>query len=521
MLAPTGQPLVYLVQGAEKTFASFRLTVTNPGGHSSRPRDDNAIYDLSRALLRVEAYRFPATANALTRAYLGTLGRIVPGPAGQMLTRFAANPEDAEAAEALRRSPEFVGTTRTTCIATMLDAGHAENALPQRASAIVNCRIFPGVQPEAVRQALVAAIGNEAVRVETTGNPQVGPVSETNPAVNAAITASIHRRYPGVAISPYLEFGRHRRPDLPQRRASRPGRAPASSSSRTRCSPTASTSAFPWRASTPASSISTTWRWRWATRGEARAPRFACRAADRGGAGGRAGPALRRRHPRRHDLRRQRRRALYRRRRHPGRPHRRRRPRIRGARRGARSTRAGLAVAPGFINMLSWATECLIQDGREPERHPPGRDSRGDGRGLVDGPAQPGDEAAASSRGRATSAIRSPGRRSANISSISSGAGIAPNVASFVGAATVRIHELGEGDVDPDPEQLARMRALVRAGDERRRDGRRQLAHLRARQFRRDRRAGRPGHRGRPLRRHVYQPHALGGRPHPARRSTS
>ncbi|HYD12394.1 MAG TPA: M20/M25/M40 family metallo-hydrolase [Allosphingosinicella sp.] len=207
MLAPNAQPLVYLVQGAEKTFTSFRLTVTNPGGHSSRPRDDNAIYDLSRALLRIEAYRFPVRATPLTRAYLGTLGRIVPGPAGQVLTRFAANPEDAEAAEALRHAPEYVGTTRTTCVATMLDAGHAQNALPQRASAVVNCRIFPGVQPEAVRQALVAAIGNEAVRVETLGNPRVGPVSEPDPAVDAAITASIHRRYPGVAISPYLESG--------------------------------------------------------------------------------------------------------------------------------------------------------------------------------------------------------------------------------------------------------------------------------------------------------------------------
>jgi acetylornithine deacetylase/succinyl-diaminopimelate desuccinylase-like protein len=207
MLAPTGQPLVYLVQGAEKTFASFRLTVTNPGGHSSRPRDDNAIYDLSRALLRVEAYHFPAQATPLTRAYLGTLGRIVPGVAGQMLTRFAANPADAEAAEALRHAPEFVGTTRTTCVATMLDAGHAQNALPQRASAVVNCRIFPEVQPETVRLALVAAIGNDAVRVETMGNPALSPVSAPRAEVDAAIAASIHRRYPNVPITPYLESG--------------------------------------------------------------------------------------------------------------------------------------------------------------------------------------------------------------------------------------------------------------------------------------------------------------------------
>jgi acetylornithine deacetylase/succinyl-diaminopimelate desuccinylase-like protein len=207
MLAPGGQPLVYLVQGAEKTFASFRLTVTNPGGHSSRPRDDNAIYDLARALLRIEQYRFPVTANALTRAYFGTLGRIVPGAAGQMLTRFAANPQDAEAAEALRRAPEYVGTTRTTCIATMLDAGHAQNALPQRASAVVNCRIFPGIQPETVRAELAGVIGNEAVRVETMGDPQLSPVSEPRADVMDAIARSIHARYPGVPLTPYLESG--------------------------------------------------------------------------------------------------------------------------------------------------------------------------------------------------------------------------------------------------------------------------------------------------------------------------
>ena len=207
MLAPNGQPLVYVIQGAEKTFASFRLTVTNPGGHSSRPRDDNAIYDLSRALLRVEQYRFPVTASTLTRSYLGTLGRIVPGPAGQMLTRFAANPEDAEAAEALRRAPEFVGTTRTTCVATMAEAGHAQNALPQRASAVVNCRIFPGVPVETVRQTLASAIGNDAVRIETMGNPVIGPVSEPRADVDAAIAASIHRRYPGIPLTPYLESG--------------------------------------------------------------------------------------------------------------------------------------------------------------------------------------------------------------------------------------------------------------------------------------------------------------------------
>ena len=207
MLAPDGRPIVYLVQGAEKTYATFRVTATNPGGHSSRPRDDNAIYDLARALGRIEQHRFPVTANALTRAYLGTLGRVVPGEEGEALRRFAANPQDEAAAERLRRSPEYVGTTRTTCVATMLDAGHAENALPQRASAMVNCRIFPDVPVESIRTALVEAIANPAIRVEVTGAPQMSPVSEPREDVMAAITRSIHRRHPGIPISPYLESG--------------------------------------------------------------------------------------------------------------------------------------------------------------------------------------------------------------------------------------------------------------------------------------------------------------------------
>ena len=206
-LAPDGQAMVYLVQGAEKTYATFRLTATNPGGHSSRPRSDNAIYDLSRALLRIEQYRFPPMANDLTRAYLGTLGGIVPGEAGAVLRAFAENPQNSAAADALLASPEYVGTTRTTCVATMLDAGHAENALPQRASAMVNCRIFPGVAVDTVRDALVEAVADPSIRVETTGDPQVGPMSEPREDVMAAIARSVHRRHPGIPLTPYLESG--------------------------------------------------------------------------------------------------------------------------------------------------------------------------------------------------------------------------------------------------------------------------------------------------------------------------
>jgi len=203
----TGKPLIYLVQGAEKTYATFDLTVTNPGGHSSRPRADNAIYQLAHALDRIEAHRFPVMANELTRAYLGAMGRAQTGAVGDALRRFAANPGDAAAADALAQSPEFVGTTRTTCVATMLQAGHAENALPQKATAAINCRIFPGVAVDTVRDELVRTIDDPEVRVVVRGTPTASPVSEMRPDVTAAITRAVHAVHAGVAIVPYLESG--------------------------------------------------------------------------------------------------------------------------------------------------------------------------------------------------------------------------------------------------------------------------------------------------------------------------
>ncbi|HET9484942.1 MAG TPA: M20/M25/M40 family metallo-hydrolase, partial [Xanthomonadales bacterium] len=202
----TGKPLVYLVQGAEKTYATFELTVRNPGGHSSRPRADNAIYELARALVKIEAHRFPVMSNSLTRAYLGAVGQAVPGEMGEALRAFAADPEDAAAADVIARSPEFLGTTRTTCVATLLEAGHAENALPQTAKAAINCRIFPGVEVEAVRQTL-AGIAGDGATLTTRDKPEPSPVSEMRPDVTAAIERAVHAKYPGLPVVPYLESG--------------------------------------------------------------------------------------------------------------------------------------------------------------------------------------------------------------------------------------------------------------------------------------------------------------------------
>ena len=207
ILAPNGQPVIYLVQGAEKTYASYRLLATNKGGHSSRPRADNAIYDLAEAVTRVGKHRFPVASNPLTRAYLGAVGKVTPGAEGAALRAFAANPDDPAAADAIARDPEFVGTTRTTCVATMLEAGHAENALPQKAAATVNCRIFPGTSAEQVRDELVRVVANPKVTVTIMGAPVVSPVSELRPDIERAIARSIHKYYPGVPLTPYLESG--------------------------------------------------------------------------------------------------------------------------------------------------------------------------------------------------------------------------------------------------------------------------------------------------------------------------
>ncbi|MFC3712665.1 M20/M25/M40 family metallo-hydrolase [Sphingoaurantiacus capsulatus] len=206
-LDESGKPVIYLVQGAEKTYATFELTVPNPGGHSSRPRSDNAIYDLAAALARLQAYRFPVMANALTRDYLGAVGKSMPGEVGEGLRAFAANPQDQKASDYLATQPEFVGTTRTTCVATMLNAGHAENALPQKATATVNCRIFPDVKVADVQAELARVVANPAIQFKVLNDPQPSPVSEMRPDVMAAITRAIHVDYPGVPIVPYLESG--------------------------------------------------------------------------------------------------------------------------------------------------------------------------------------------------------------------------------------------------------------------------------------------------------------------------
>ena len=205
-LATDGSARSYNIQTAEKTYASYKLSAYNPGGHSSQPRADNAIYELADALKQVQAYRFPAMSTETTRAYFKAMGASTAGPLGEAMQAFAANPQDAAAADVLWANSAYVGATRTTCVATMLRGGHAENALPQQAAATVNCRLFPGVKPTEVADQLQALVGKQ-VEVSLIGEPHYSDGSPLRKDVVDAVTASIHARYPGIPIIPIQESG--------------------------------------------------------------------------------------------------------------------------------------------------------------------------------------------------------------------------------------------------------------------------------------------------------------------------
>jgi acetylornithine deacetylase/succinyl-diaminopimelate desuccinylase-like protein len=202
----TGKPTMFAIQTAEKTYADYTLTTRNPGGHSSTPRPDNAIYDLATALVKLRAYSFPVMWNDTTIASFRAGGNTTPGELGEAMKAFAANPRDEAAAQVLAADPAIVGQTRTTCVATMLEGGHAENALPQSAKANVNCRIFPGVKPEEVLKTLQDVVG-EGVEVTTKWDPMSSDPSPLREDVIKAVTRVVHKYYPGLPVVPYQGSG--------------------------------------------------------------------------------------------------------------------------------------------------------------------------------------------------------------------------------------------------------------------------------------------------------------------------
>ena len=203
----SGAPEGYGLQTAEKTYASFTLTARNSGGHSSQPRPDNAIYDLTDALARVRGYQFPVMWNDTTVASFRAAGAVTTGPLGAAMARFGAHPGDRGAAATLSASPFHVGQLRTTCIPTLLQAGHADNALPQSAVATINCRIFPGVAIGDVQAQLQRLAGEKIQIAPLADNYIASDASPLRPEVLAAVTEAVHANYPGVPVIPSMSSG--------------------------------------------------------------------------------------------------------------------------------------------------------------------------------------------------------------------------------------------------------------------------------------------------------------------------
>jgi acetylornithine deacetylase/succinyl-diaminopimelate desuccinylase-like protein len=195
------KPLIFYVQGAEKSSAQFLLTTHNPGGHSSQPRADNAIYELADALKAVQHYEFPVMWNDWTIGDFKAASAVTPAPLGAAMAHFAADPGNAAAAAEIAKTAAFVGRIRTTCVATMLAGGHAENALPQSATATINCRIFPGTSAAAVQKTLQGLVGPK-VEVKLGYDALVSNASPMRADVMSAVAKAVEAADPGAPVVP-------------------------------------------------------------------------------------------------------------------------------------------------------------------------------------------------------------------------------------------------------------------------------------------------------------------------------
>jgi acetylornithine deacetylase/succinyl-diaminopimelate desuccinylase-like protein len=200
------KPVSYHLQIGEKVFVTYQLEVTNPGGHSARPVRDNAIYHLADGLSRLGKFDFPIVFTPTTRAYLERLSKIEADPkvAGDMRAMLA-NPTDTATLERLYAvNASYNASLRTTCVATMVDAGHATNALPQRARATVNCRILPGESVDEVQKTIVRVLADDKIKVSPTGEAMLSPPPPLSPAVLQAVESTVTDMWPGVPVIPTM-----------------------------------------------------------------------------------------------------------------------------------------------------------------------------------------------------------------------------------------------------------------------------------------------------------------------------
>ncbi|WP_394646332.1 M20/M25/M40 family metallo-hydrolase [uncultured Sphingomonas sp.] len=206
-LDPAGKRQLLAVQVGEKAAQNYTFVATNPGGHSSAPTPDNAIYELADAIKAVQAHEFPARFTDTTRAYFTATAQRMGGEQGDAIRRLLADPADKRADAIVSRDKVMHSTLRTTCVATLLNAGHAENALPQRATANVNCRIFPGETVDATLATLKALAGP---KVTVTANQPVRPTAvppTLDPKVIEPMRQVAAKHFPGLPLLPMMSTG--------------------------------------------------------------------------------------------------------------------------------------------------------------------------------------------------------------------------------------------------------------------------------------------------------------------------
>lgn len=202
-----GRKIANRVQASEKVYVDYTLEVTHAGGHSSQPQAENPIYQLAAALSGIEKYKFPVKLNEVTRAYFERMATIEQGPLAADFKAVTAAAPNADAIKRLEAVPLYNAMLRTTCVATMLNGGHAFNALPQRATANVNCRILPGEDPSEVTRALERAANNPKISITPVAAAKPSPPSPLTAEVLGPIEAITKAMWPGVTVIPFMSTG--------------------------------------------------------------------------------------------------------------------------------------------------------------------------------------------------------------------------------------------------------------------------------------------------------------------------
>jgi acetylornithine deacetylase/succinyl-diaminopimelate desuccinylase-like protein len=207
LLSEDGKPLTLQVQAGEKIHQVFTLEVTNPGGHSSRPVPDNAIYRVAAAAEKVGQLSFPVQVTPVVREYFRVNGPLIGGETGAAMSAIAKNPEDEAALQSLMKDPSYNAVVHTTCVATQMQGGHAPNALPQRATITLSCRVMQGTTPEQVKETLEKAIGDDQVKVAIVRRRDGSSAPPLTDEIMGPVKKMAAKLWPGVPVAPMMSAG--------------------------------------------------------------------------------------------------------------------------------------------------------------------------------------------------------------------------------------------------------------------------------------------------------------------------